>query len=112
MELKKTKKLNDLKVLKDLFNAITEEDILTQHGRDLFIGGKKLDDKTKAQLIVDANLLKTMDLWRILCSCMKHEANKKMYTASKTTDDLIFGKAMLYAVDIFEKKVDNLSRLT
>ena len=109
MDSKKVKKINDLKVLKDLFNAVTEQDILVQHGRDLFYRGKKLPEDTRAKLIVDANLLITMDLWNILLDCMRHEANKQLYESSKTIDDMIFGKAMLLTLEIFRKKVYNLS---
>ena len=111
MEPKKVKKLNDLQVLKNLFNAVTENDILVQNGKNLFYRGKPLSAEVKAKLISDANLLKSMDLWNILLDCMRYEANKVLYETSKTPEDMIFGKAMLYALQIMEKKVENLSRI-
>jgi hypothetical protein len=112
MDSKKVKKLNELDIFKKLFNVVTENDILVQSGRDLFYRGKKVTPEIKAKLITDANLLKTMDLWNILLDCMKHEANKKIYNEAIDSDSLIFPKAMLFTVDIFEKKVNNLARLT
>ncbi len=111
---KKVKKINELKVLQDLFNAVTENDILFQPkgSKDLYYRGKKLSPEIRAKMISDANLLKTMDLWSILLDCMKYEANKKIFNEAIDGDSLIFPKAMLYTVDIFQKKVDNLSQLT
>ena len=111
MDPKSIKKLNDNQTLKALFNAVTEEDILVQRGKDLFYRGKPLPAEVKAKLITDANILKTMDLWNILCDCMIYEANKQMYNTSKTVDDLVFGKAMLLTIEIFRKKVINLAAL-
>jgi hypothetical protein len=112
MEQKKVKKLNDLEVLKKLFNAVTENDILIVHGPHLYYRNNKVSAEVKAKLISDANLLKTMDLWNILLDCMRYEANKAIYDKAVDSDSLIFPKAMLFAIDIFEKKVNNLAKFT
>lgn len=111
MDEKKVKKLNDLDVLKKLFNAVTEHDILRQVGNDFYVGGKKIPEEVKQKLLVDAQVLRSMDLFRLLMDCMKYEANKQLYETSKTPDDLIFGKAMLLTIDILQKKVDKLAGL-
>lgn len=111
MDAKRVKKLNDLEVIKKLFNGLTENDILRQVGRDLYVGDKKIPEDIKKQLIIDANVIMTSGLWKLLLDCVKHEANKLIYEKSVDSDSLIFPKASLWTVEILEKKIANLSQL-
>jgi hypothetical protein len=110
MEPKKVEKLN--KMTDRLFNEITEADILrvTPNGTFL-VGSTVIPAEAKQEIVSQANIIQEMELWRMLVRDMKYQANKRMYTESKDIDDMIFGKAMLYSLDVLEQKLKNLSRM-
>jgi hypothetical protein len=62
-------------------------------------------------LKAEARFLKESPLFSQLLKDMKYSANYQMYNNSSKDDDIIFGKAVLWAVDIIEKKVDNILKL-
>lgn len=112
MEAKKVAKLNKNAAFKALFNTIDESDVLKQLSNgDFAVGGKILPQSHKDALLADAKLLKTMPLWDHLLKDMKYESNKKMYENAQSVDDIIFGKACLWLLDVMEKKIDKLSKM-
>ena len=110
MEMKhiKRKLLNYL--LRHLYNAITEDDILEIRDGKIFQGKRQMTTAEIQSITAEAEMLKSMDLWKILINTGKFEANKRMYNQSQSYDDMFFGKAVLWIVDIFEKKVENIIR--
>lgn len=42
---------------------------------------------------------------------MKYAANFQMYENSSKDDDIVFGKAVLWAVDVMEKKINSLIKI-
>jgi len=105
----KTKLLNYL--LRHLFNAISEEDVLQYHKGSFYLKGAKLDDRATGNFINQANSILKTQLWKHLTDDIKYVANQRMYEKSTTIDDVIFGKAMLYNIDILERKLERLSKL-
>jgi hypothetical protein len=99
------------KLLSHLFNAITEDDILVSHNGSLFRKGQALTNAEVEELRSGAASIRQMHVFQQLLTEMKHAANKRMYESSQTLDDMIFGKAVLWTVDIMEKKLINLSNL-
>jgi len=106
MKYIKRKLLNYL--LKHLFNAITEDDILKISGNNVFIGNHLLPKQSIQSLVAEAEMFKNTELWKLLLNDGKREANKRMYEKSANYDDMYFGKAVLWIIDIFERKVDNI----
>lgn len=98
-------------ICKDLFNSISEKDCLTTIKGKLAYRGKVLDQKQRDIIISQAREIKNMDLFQLLCNEMKYLSNKKMYYESQTPEDILFGKAALWVIDILEKKIDKLSTL-
>ena len=43
---------------------------------------------------------------------MKHTANENLFKKAATVDDMMYAKAMLYTIDVIEKKFENLSNIT
>jgi len=98
-------------ITKDLFNEVKEKDVLRTEGRDVFHKNIKLTLEQRRAIISEAQQLKVFPLWIMLQEEIKHLANKKMYYDSKTEYDLLFGKAMLWTVDVLEEKIEHLSKL-
>lgn len=97
--------------LKYLFNAVTHEDVLRQVNGHTVFRGQVVNQATQKDLVSGAKTLKQLNTFKMLMQEMKYLSNKRMFEHSKTNDDILFGKAMLYAVDILESKVDNISKL-
>ena len=106
--MKKTKIFLLNLVIKRLFNGITEEDILVQRNGRFFIGRHRLTEQEVYTLKTDATFILDSEMWKTLVKCMKYEANRQMYEKSKNVEDMIFGKAVLWTIDIMEKKLKNI----
>lgn len=103
------KELNRL--LQNLFNAVTEDDFLQIKPSGAYMGTQKLSPSTINSYIEQASTILQMELWSVIVKQMQLAANKRMYVESTSDDDLIFGKAMLYALDVLQKKLYNLSNI-
>jgi hypothetical protein len=99
------------KSLKMLYNTVSEDDILRMRGTKLYIGDKMLTDGDRRSIKSGAVSIQSLETWKLLVKEMKYMSNKQMYENSSTVDDMIFGKAMLYTIDMMEKKIRNLSKL-
>ena len=98
-------------LLRYLYNAVSEEDILRTNARGKLVHrGVELNEKAERELVSQARTLEQLPVWKILLTDMKYLSNKRMFDDSKTQEDMMFGKAMLFVVDVLEKKVHNLSK--
>ena len=98
-------------LLKNLFNAIGEDEVLKYQKGKFILRGTPLDDRATGNFVSQANSIVKSQLWKHLTDDLKYIANQRMYEKSTTIDDLIFGKAMLYNIDILENKLKRLSTL-
>lgn len=80
-------------------------------GGKLAYNGRVLDVKQRETIVGQAKELKNMDVYILLMNEMEYLANKKMYYESDDENGILFGKAMLWVVDVLKKKVDNLSKM-
>lgn len=94
-----------------LFNGITENDVLRFKDGKYRIEGHEVDRKLLATVASEAKSIKDKYAWEILIKDVKYEANKAIYHKSQTTDDLVFGKAMLATIEIIENKLNDLSKI-
>lgn len=78
---------------------------------NVYLGGEKVTDQLAKELKQEANIMKELRLWNILTNTPKHQAKEVMFTKSKTFDDMMAGKMMLYTVDVQENIVNRLTRL-
>jgi hypothetical protein len=99
------------KLLSYLFNAVTENDILKWNGKVFIVRGKALDQMTADDIVNGAEVIKKMTTWELLVKDLQWTANDAIFNKSKTEADLIFPKAVLYTLDVMQKKLDNLSKL-
>ena len=96
--------------VKDLYNTITKDDILTEQNGAWFSKGKIIDNSIKKVLIAEAETFKSSKLWSILQDDIKYQSNKKMYTDSVNIDDLIAGKLWLLTLDTFKTRLNSLQK--
>ena len=93
-----------------LFNTITEDDLLKTIGRDTYFQGKVLSPEIFVKVKQDAIVFRESLLWKVVSNDAKFRANKQIFESSNNTQDILFGKALLYLLDVIEKKLDTLAR--
>ncbi len=98
-------------LLKHLFNAITEDDVLVYRGDKFYVGGMELPKTDVEDIVSGARGLKEMYVWQLLMKDLKNEANKRIYKNGVTMEDVNFGRATLWTVNVIEQKIENLSKL-
>lgn len=98
---------------RNLFNVLTEEDIIKfdKSRKKFIIKGQVVPENEVQEIISGAQTIQQILTWKLLVREMKVVANKMIYFNSKTQEDIIGGKMMLYTIDIMEKKLDNLSKM-
>jgi len=98
-------------LMEDLFNAVTEDNLLKQVGDKLWKNGSEISEAEIGAYASEAKqFLKTM-VWQELYDSLRVAANRKMYIDSTTFDDMYFGKAMLWSIDVIKQKLENLSKM-
>jgi hypothetical protein len=87
-------------LLKRLFKAIVEEDI---------IAWNKLPDEKKLVYRDEAKAIVRMEVYKRIMSNIKWRAQERMFTKSRSWEDMFFGKAALYVVDLIDTKIKSIS---
>lgn len=93
---------------KDVFYAKVIESGKSAGKYSCTLAGKKLTPNQLANLQNEARILSEMQLWKVLTQTLSHEAELRMFKLAKTTDDLMWGKAILHAVSVFESIVRSI----
>lgn len=98
-------------LMKNLFNTVTEDQILKIYNNKVTIGNVELSEKDVRGLKSEAITIQSLPLWQYLTGSMKYIANKRMYNDSKSIEDLIAGKMILFTLEVMEKKIDNIKNI-
>lgn len=98
-------------ILRNLYNTITADDILIYNAGKFIVAGKELPEADRTDIITGADAIRKMFVWELLARDMKFQANKLIFEKQETIDDAIFGKAVLFVIDVLEKKLKNLSEI-
>jgi len=99
-------------LLKRFFNAVTDKDILKINKRgEIRVGEHLLPEEDVRAVVEQANTIHQMMLWSFLSKDLKYRANEAMYNKSQTIEDMIMGKALLFADDIITQRIEQLSRM-
>lgn len=99
-------------LFKHLFNGITENDVLKQLPDGNFVYNKTVfGQKEKLEIADEANSIINMPVYQMLKNEMTQIANKRIYQESKTIEDTIAGKMLLYYIDVLDTKLRKLSSL-
>jgi hypothetical protein len=89
-------------LLAKLFLAVTE---------DTLIPTRNLEEGQRKELAAQARFIKESDLWKRMLLETKRKAQQQMFEKSMSWDDMYFGKAMLYVIDMLDKRLEALSKL-
>lgn len=96
-------------IIDDVFNIITADDILTVKTPDIwFFKGKELNKNQISKLKAEAIGFYDSDLWKILRDELRFKAHNRLCNESKTEEDLIAGKMLLYLVSVIESRLKSM----
>lgn len=98
-------------ITKDLFNALYPEEILRIEGSRMLYKGKELDRERMDEIIDNADKVSNSAIWKLLTDDAIYHANETMYKQSTDFGGMLFGKALLYAIDIMKERMKQLSAL-
>ena len=104
-------KLQGLKnlLLKSLCYAVVDTDVLRKGklgGIDVvYLGGHKVEAPELGNLKAEAQFFNETRLKQIIFGSLREQAQEMMFKKSKTTDDIMFGKAMLLCLETQENIV-------
>lgn len=91
-----------------LFNTIGANDILTIKEKKWFFQDRELDENQVHQLVEEMTFFKKSKLWQVLKADLRYQANKRMFIDSRTIDDLVAGKLILFYIDIIETRLNKI----
>jgi len=95
-------------LVKDLYNGVTIDEVLWADKGRYYIGWHQVTPDEMAKYQIEAVMITDAPLWKTLTKNLKYLANKRMYEQSKAYEDMYFGKAMLYVIDVMEKTMISL----
>lgn len=96
-------------LISDVFNTISEEDILKVKAPGVWEHkGKLLSEGQVKALSNEAKSFQESGLWKILKSELLWLAHQNGYVKSKTEADQIAGKMLEYLTDVVETKLKNM----
>lgn len=92
------------KLTKHLLPVVDMERVLTSDKKgNLYLNGVIIEAKKYSELEQEVTLFRNSALWDLLQNTLKHQAQVNMFEKSKTVDDILFAKAILYTLDVQEK---------
>lgn len=107
-------------VLKYLFNSLTEDQVMATKsstdakGRKVYqikVGETYLPDGESKELGSEFRTILKLQAWQKLSADIRSQATDALVNKSKTVDDMVFSKAMLYTVDVMQKKIEALAKI-
>lgn len=98
-------------VVKRLYKFVSADEVLIQTRGGLFINGQPLELKHVKELQGQAKIIIEMDVYKLIRRELIEISNRKMFNESKNIDDMMFGKAMLYCLDLIHQKLSKLSKM-
>lgn len=99
-------------LVKNLYRGITEEDILQVSDNGVIIyKGQKLDRESKEAIASQAKMIDDSFIWKILSDEMIYRSEERMFKKSENYDGMLFGKAMLYNIEVLRKRIKYLKNI-
>lgn len=99
-------------VVKGMFKGVLEEEVIKVVGSDLYIGGEKILGEKKSTIVREAQRIKNSHTWNLLKTRMIYQSNLTQFNKSKDVYDLFFGKAILYNIEMIDKILTKLSKVS
>lgn len=102
MEQTKEELINEL-IHNKLHVAVAEDIIRSNNTGKLWVGDDLLDESSVEALRQEVNFLRKTRIWRILNETIKFDAQRRMFEQSTCWEDVMFGKAVIYTLDLIDK---------
>ena len=93
---------------KDLLPIVDEKELMVFKNGKPFINGVELSTGEIIGLKAEADIIGKMRLWQIIVNDLNEKSQKRMYKDAIDTTDFLFGKTVLYVLDIQQKFIDKL----
>lgn len=97
-------------LVKNLLAGVTIEDILTTTNTGWYLKGRKLTPEEVTQLKEEAHSFKDSVLWSVMLNEIRYLANLRMFEQAIVPENTVFGRAMLYNIEILEKFINRVSK--
>lgn len=81
-------------------SEVSVDDVITQVGNVMLLGGKEISEAEKKVLREEAKYLKESRIWKVFQETLKYQAQLVMFEKSKDFNDMLVGKAMLRNLDV------------
>ena len=96
--------------LNKLLSVVDERLIITFSPslKAVFIGGKRVEESQLLALKAEAEYFLASDLWHILFETPKELAQRAMFMAGESLDDMKKGRSILYTLDTQKRILDTL----
>jgi hypothetical protein len=98
-------------LVKRNLKAITENDVLLISGRDWLINERKLSQEEVLQLKEEASSFRKSLLWHLISNDVQFYASQQMVEKAVTTDDILFGKSMVYNLSMIRLFITRMKDL-
>lgn len=96
---------------KRLVKAVTDDQIITISGREWLHNRRRLSQEEILGLKEDASRFLDSPLWEYMKKDIEWQAWQRMGPKATVPEDLIFGKAMFYDLDLIRKYCERLKSL-
>lgn len=94
-----------------MLKTITADEVLRTNDKGvIIIRGRELSKEQQERLKSEADFLSKSITMKLLMDDMEYLAHQVMFYKSNNYDDMLFGKSMLYVIDILKKKITNLAK--
>lgn len=97
-------------LIRDVFNQLTEDDVLSIQGTEWIIGNRPLTDSEKIELKSQATKLLESKLWRLISGEITNKAHDTILKKAGTEADLIGGKIMLFNLSVIESLLRKIAQ--
>ena len=98
-------------LVKHLYRFVTLDEIITQKADGLYVGKTKLEKKHIQEIKSQAQVVLSLEVYKLIQREMVNISNEHMFKKSQSFDDMVFGKAMLYCLDLIHQKLTKLSEM-
>lgn len=98
-------------ITKNLLKAVSRDEIMVKSGKDYLVGRHKLSPDEIMTLKEEAISLEESYLWQLIKGEVGWSANQQMFDKARTPEDIVFGKAVLYALDLIENYINRIKNL-
>ena len=104
-----------LKLCRVIFHPITAEDILGIEFNGMkpvvMFRGKEMDKEQISLIKENAENFEKSILWKFIENRIKYTAQEKMFPLSSVDNDLLFGKAMLFELDVMKQVLKEIKNI-